>query len=47
MKELKNIYIEKTSKTPEVDFDAITGDLILSGRSIPENATEIYEPLFK
>ncbi len=46
MKELKNIFIERTSKTPEVDFDVLTGDLILSGRSIPENATELYEPLF-
>lgn len=46
MKELKNIYIEATSKTPEVDFDFLTGNLILSGRSIPENATELYEPLY-
>jgi hypothetical protein len=47
MKELKNIFIESTVKTPQVDFNCLTGDLILSGRSIPENATELYEPLFK
>lgn len=47
MKELKNIFIEATSKTPEVDFDPLTGNLILSGRSIPENATELYEPIYK
>ena len=47
MKELKNIYIESTNKTPQVDFNCITGDLILSGRSIPENATELYEPVLK
>jgi len=47
MKDLKNIYIEATSKTPEVDFDSLTGNLILSGRSIPENATELYDPLYK
>jgi len=47
MKELNNIYIEATPKTPEVDFDSFTGNLILSGRSIPENATELYEHLLK
>jgi len=25
----------------------MTGNLILSGRSIPENATELYDPLYK
>jgi len=47
MKELKNIFIEATNKTPQVDFNCMTGDLILSGRSIPENATELYEPVFR
>jgi hypothetical protein len=47
MKELKNIYIESTNKTPQIDFNGITGDLIISGRSIPENATKIYQPLFE
>ncbi|HVN59495.1 MAG TPA: DUF1987 domain-containing protein [Bacteroidales bacterium] len=47
MRDLKNIFIEPTGKTPQVDFNFLTGDLILSGRSIPENATEIYDPLFK
>jgi hypothetical protein len=47
MKELKNIFIEATNKTPQVDFNGITGDLILSGRSIPENATELYEPVYR
>lgn len=46
MKELKNLYKEPTSKTPEVDFDSLTGNLILSGKSIPENATDLYEPLY-
>jgi hypothetical protein len=45
MKELKNIFIEPTEKTPQIDFNYLTGDLILAGRSIPENATEIYEPV--
>ena len=46
MKALKNIFKEPTEKTPQVDFNCLTGELILAGRSIPENATEIYEPLF-
>ena len=45
MKELKDILIDPTNKTPQVDFNHLTGDLILSGRSIPENATELFEPL--
>ena len=40
-----NIFKEGTSRTPQVDFNHLTGDLILSGRSIPENAAKIYEPL--
>jgi hypothetical protein len=46
MKEFRNIFIEPTEKTPQVDFNYLTGELILAGKSIPENATEIYEPLF-
>ena len=45
MADLNNIFTEGTSKTPQVDFNHLSGDLILSGRSIPENAAKIYEPL--
>ncbi len=45
MKTHKNIFIEPTEKTPQVDMNYLTGELILSGRSIPENATEVYEPI--
>jgi len=45
MEELKDIFIEPTNKTPQIDFNHLTGDLIFSGRSIPENATELYEPV--
>jgi hypothetical protein len=47
MKELANISLEATSKTPQVDFNSLTGDLIFFGKSIPENATRLYEPLLK
>lgn len=46
MKDLKSIFIEPTEKTPQVDFNNLTGELILAGRSIPENATEFYTDLF-
>ena len=45
--ELKNIYIEATNKTPQIDLNHFTGELILSGRSIPENAAELYEQILK
>lgn len=37
--------IEKTSHTPLIKFDNDT--LIISGRSIPEDSTFLYEPIFK
>jgi len=46
MKDFKSIFIEPTEKTPQVDFNNLTGELILAGRSIPENATEFYTNLF-
>lgn len=41
--ELRNLFIEATPKTPQIDLNSHTGDLILSGRSIPENTQKIYE----
>ncbi|MCE5347431.1 MAG: DUF1987 domain-containing protein [Bacteroidales bacterium] len=41
--ELKSLLIEPKEKTPKIDLNQLTGDLILSGRSIPENASEVYE----
>ncbi|HUX94787.1 MAG TPA: SiaC family regulatory phosphoprotein [Bacteroidales bacterium] len=45
MENLKHIFTEGTLKTPQIDFNHHTGELIMSGRSIPENAARIYEPL--
>ena len=45
MKELTRLFIEGTSRAPQIDFDNLSGELTLSGRSIPENAAKIYEPL--
>ena len=47
MKEYKDIFIEPTAKTPQIDFNHHTGDLILAGKSIPENAYDLYEPLYQ
>lgn len=41
--ELKNLFIESTAKTPQVDLNYPSGELIMSGKSIPENAAIIYE----
>ena len=45
--DLKNLYIEPTAKTPQIDFNCYTGELILSGKSIPENAAILYEQVLK
>lgn len=45
MSEINNLTIEGTSKTPEVRFDISSGELYLTGKSIPENSTRFYEPL--
>ena len=43
MMEFKSLIIEQTPKTPQIDLDQLTGDLIFSGKSIHENAAKIYE----
>ncbi len=42
MKDLKSLFIEPTAKTPQIDMNQMTGELILSGKSIPEDAAKIY-----
>ncbi|MBC7693928.1 MAG: DUF1987 domain-containing protein [Burkholderiales bacterium] len=38
--------IEATPNTPNIKFDMEKGELNISGRSIPENSIEFYNPLF-
>jgi len=45
MKDLQKLIIEGTAKTPKIELDALTGDFVFSGRSIPENAAKVYEPI--
>jgi len=44
---LKNLFIEGTVKTPQIDLNFLNGELIFSGRSIPENSAELYEDILK
>jgi hypothetical protein len=39
------LFIQKTLNTPMIKFE--DGVLVISGRSIPENALSFFEPLFK
>jgi len=45
MIEITGKYVEGTAKTPKVEFSHLIGELVLEGRSIPENAAKVYEPL--
>lgn len=45
--ELKELLIESGVKTPQIDLNPFSGELIFSGKSIPENAAGIYENVFK
>jgi len=45
MKEIQSLFIEQTQKTPQIDLNQFTGNLIFSGKSIPENAAKVYEPV--
>lgn len=44
---MDTLIIESSSKTPKVVFDAEKGELLLEGRSIPENSLEFYIPLME
>ncbi|MCD6180290.1 MAG: DUF1987 domain-containing protein [Bacteroidales bacterium] len=44
---MKELILNGTKQTPYVNFNAETGKLELSGRSIPENSFEFYNPLLE
>lgn len=44
---MESVFIESTPKTPQIDLNHLTGELIFSGRSIPENASKLYENIFQ
>ena len=43
---MPDLHISKSSNTPKVDFLS-DGTLHIEGRSIPENPSEFYKPLFQ
>jgi hypothetical protein len=45
MKDFQSLIIEATPKTPHIELNPLTGDFIFSGKSIPENAAKVYEPI--
>jgi len=42
---MENLYIEGTRKTPEVKFN-LNGKMELKGRSIPEDPSKFFNPLY-
>jgi len=45
--ELETLHIAKTDETPEVYLTADSGNSFISGRSLPENAYEFYQPILE
>ncbi len=45
--DFKSLIIEPSVRTPQIDMNHLTGELILSGRSIPENASLLYDNVLK
>ena len=44
---MKNLIIKGEAKTPTVEFNYDSGELVISGRSIPENSIEFYKPIIE
>lgn len=42
---MEDLYLKKTSNSPEVEFLADSGQLSMEGRSIPEDPGEFFERL--
>lgn len=43
---MDKLIIKGTSKTPSVNFDPERGHFEIKGKSIPENSTSFYGPIF-
>lgn len=44
---MENLIIKGEAKTPTIDFNYGKGELVISGRSIPENSIEFYKPIIE
>lgn len=47
MEKLTELIIGKTPKTPQIELKYASGELSLTGRSLPENASRFYEPVLE
>ncbi len=45
MNDFRNLIIERTQKTPQIELSYSTGELLMDGKSFPENAGKVYEPV--
>jgi hypothetical protein len=44
---MKNFYMKGSDKTPSINLDAQSGEMEFSGKSIPENSADLYEPVME
>jgi len=44
---METLNITATEDTPEITFNNETNEFILSGRSLPEDVTSFYKPVFE
>ena len=44
---MENLEFESTNDTPYVKCDGDGGELLMTGRSLPENPFRVYDPIFK
>jgi hypothetical protein len=44
---LEKLEIKAGLDTPKIDFDPITGDLHIEGKSFPPNVAEFYKPVLE
>ena len=43
---MRSLLIEETGETPKINFSPESNTFKISGKSLPENAIEFYEPVF-
>lgn len=44
---MKSLYLEPTSYTPEINFNIEQNSFVISGKSLPPDALDFYEPVLE
>ncbi len=44
---MENLTIQGNLKSPTLEFNYDSGEIVIKGRSLPENAISVYEPAFE